>query len=165
MSNGQVPPLPGSRRHAAIGAGSCPGGSRAMDNKSAIASTASPPEPDAFTAVHAGAPATALVAVALSYQHAGALIAAHTAAAFANAAVALSDAHVVAFDAAHAAANAIALAAVTLKYTHAVAFAAAHTSAHAITLTAVAFSYAHVVACHRTYHSCPAIALIQPPTL
>ena len=26
--------------------GSCPGGSRAMDNKSAIASTASPPEPD-----------------------------------------------------------------------------------------------------------------------
>ena len=44
MSNGQVPPLPGSRRHAP---GSCPGGNRAIDNKSAIASTASPPEPDA----------------------------------------------------------------------------------------------------------------------
>ena len=29
--------------------GSCPGGSRAIDNKSAIASTASPPEPDACT--------------------------------------------------------------------------------------------------------------------
>ena len=28
--------------------GSCPGGSRAMDNKSAIASTASPPEPDSL---------------------------------------------------------------------------------------------------------------------
>ena len=49
MSNGQVPPLPGSVATPNLAPGSfphCPGGSRAMDNKSAIASTASPPEPD-----------------------------------------------------------------------------------------------------------------------
>ena len=39
--------------------GSCPGGSRAMDNKSAIASTASPPEPDLKHDVSIGCPATA----------------------------------------------------------------------------------------------------------
>ena len=46
MSNGQVPPLPGSVATPQPAPGSCPGGSRAIDNKSAIASTAFPPEPD-----------------------------------------------------------------------------------------------------------------------
>ena len=46
MFNGQVPQLPGSRRHAGAGARIVPWRQPGDCNKSAIAPTAPPPEPD-----------------------------------------------------------------------------------------------------------------------